>query len=108
MTTLLRAPAVGAPAPNYLGLLAAVCYRQARRVVAGWVVALVAITALSMVDRGRFRSNLGGGHPESQQAQDLLKRRFPVQAGDPATIVFHTTGPLNAPTARAEISTTLD
>ena len=109
MTTLQMPPVGQAPRPSTptaLGRLAAVCYRHRRRVVGGWVVAMVLITAASAALPGRFETKLGG-KSESQSAQDLLRQRFPAQAGDTATVVFHTNGAITSAANRANVAATL-
>jgi RND superfamily putative drug exporter len=71
------------------------------------VVALVVITAFSMVSLGRFKTNLGGSNSESQQVQNLLKKQFPAQAGDSAQVVFHTSTPITTPVTQAAVAQTL-
>src|SRR5215831_16513079 len=70
------------PRGNRLGRLALWCYHHRRAVLAYWIVALVIVTGVSRVAGADFRNKFGGGHSESQQAQDFLKSHFPSQAGD--------------------------
>jgi RND superfamily putative drug exporter len=73
-----------------------------RRAIAAWLFALVAVMGLGHAAGSRFLDDFSGGNSQSQQAQNLLARTFPANAGDQAQVVFHASGPLNAPaTARA-------
>ncbi len=61
-----------------------------RAVVALWVVVLVAALGLSRAVGSHYVSNFSLPNTDSQRATDLLKKRFPAQAGDLDQIVFHT------------------
>ena len=58
------------------------------RMLAIWVLALVGFGVLMNVAGGPYATNFSLPGTESQAAFDLLKARFPGQAGDSATIVF--------------------
>src|ERR1700730_18286255 len=73
---------------NPLGRFAAWCYDRRRAVVALWIATLAVVTGLSFVFPGVFANKFGGGHSESQRAQDFLKAHFPTEAGDSAQVVF--------------------
>ncbi|HSS09320.1 MAG TPA: MMPL family transporter, partial [Acidimicrobiales bacterium] len=96
------------PGGNRLGQLALWCYRHRWAVLASWVILLVAVTGVSKAAGASFRDKFGGGHSESQQAQDFLKAHFPTQAGDDAQVVFHTTDPVTTPANQAAIANTLN
>jgi RND superfamily putative drug exporter len=79
-----------------------------RIVVLTWIVAAVGILAVSSSVGSKKASNFTLPGTGSQRAVDLLKSRFPAQAGDADQIVFHArTGTLNAAADRATIGTTL-
>ncbi len=79
-----------------------------RLVVTAWIVATVAILAVSSSVGKKTASSFTLPGTGSQQAVDLLKSSFPAQAGDADQIVFHAkTGKLTAPADRAAIGTTL-
>jgi RND superfamily putative drug exporter len=62
-----------------------------RRLVAlGWIVAAVAVFAISTSVGTRKANNFSLPNTGSQQASDLLKSRFPTVSGDADQIVFHT------------------
>src|SRR4051812_1906838 len=52
-----------------------------RRAIATWLLALVALTAIGQAAGSQFLDSFGGGSSQSQQAQDLLVRNFPADAG---------------------------
>jgi putative drug exporter of the RND superfamily len=86
-----------------LGRLAAWCYDHRRRVLAGWVLAVVAITGLAQWAGSRLDNDFSLASSPSQQAQDLLASRFPAQQGDSADVVLRSSGPLDGPAGRATI-----
>src|SRR5215211_1726251 len=80
-----------------------------RRLVAALWVALILLA-------GGLASGLGGGYvnnftlpgTESQRALDLLRDRFPQQAGDASRIVFHVdSGSLRDAERRAQVQRVL-
>src|SRR3954454_21327453 len=68
--------------------LAAWCHDRRRTVIALWVTAFILFAALWATAAGEFVNNFNLPGTESQRAYDLLKERFPAQAGDTATVVF--------------------
>src|SRR5947209_15186291 len=79
-----------------------------RIVVVGWLIATVGIFAISNSVGKRTASDFTLPGTGTQQAVDLLKSRFPAQAGDADQIVFHArTGTLSNAVDRATIGTTL-
>ena len=81
------------------------CFDHRWRVLAGWILAVIAIIAIATLSGSRFQDSFGG-NGQSQQAQDLLDQRFPAQAGDSAQVVFDSTAPLaSSGTATAANST---
>ena len=79
-----------------------------RLVVTVWIVATVAILAVSSSVGKKTASSFTLPGTGSQQAVDLLKSNFPAQAGDADQIVFHAkTGKLTAAADRATIRTTV-
>ena len=79
---------VARPAGNGLGRLAAWCYDHRRRVLLGWLLAVVAITGLAQWAGSRLDNNFALSSSPSQQAQNLLASRFPSQKGDSADVVL--------------------
>jgi RND superfamily putative drug exporter len=79
-----------------------------RTVVLTWIVATVGIFAVSSSVGRKSASNFTLPGTGSQHAVDLLKSRFPAQAGDADQIVFHArSGTLQSAADRAAIGTTL-
>jgi putative drug exporter of the RND superfamily len=69
--------------------LARLCYRRRWRVVAVWVVFLVAVSVVSSAAGGVFRNEFSLSGSESKQAQQLLEDRgFANRAGFSGQIVF--------------------
>jgi RND superfamily putative drug exporter len=91
-------------AANRLGRIATRCYDHRRLVLGLWIAALVVVTGTSFSFYGVFANRFGGGHSQSQRAQDFLRAHFPTQAGDTAQVVFATTEPVGSARVRAVIS----
>ncbi len=71
--------------------LARTCYHRRWRVLATWVVFLVAVSIFSSAAGGVFRNEFSLSGSESKQAQELLKERgFGDRAGFSGQIVFAT------------------
>src|SRR3954453_6739908 len=68
--------------------LAAWCHDRRRTVLGLWVAAFLTAVALWAAAAGEFVNNFQLPGTESQHAYDLLKARFPAQAGDTASVVF--------------------
>jgi RND superfamily putative drug exporter len=87
-----------------LARIARWCARHRKTVVAGWLVALVAVMGVSNAVGTRYASDFSSGNTESQRATDLLKRDFPTQAGDTDQIVFRVSdGKVSDPAIRTRI-----
>ncbi|MGZ4187606.1 MAG: MMPL family transporter [Solirubrobacteraceae bacterium] len=79
-----------------------------RIVVVAWIAVTVAIFAISDSVGKKTASNFTLSGTGSQHALDLLKSKFPAQAGDADQIVFHARrGTIEDGTDRAAIATTL-
>src|SRR2546421_9188856 len=79
-----------------------------RIVVAAWIIATVGIFAVSSSVGKRTASDFTLPGTGTQHALDLLKSRFPAQAGDADQIVFHArSGTLSSSADRAKIDATL-
>ena len=68
--------------------LAAWCHDRRRTVIGLWVAAFIVFAGLWGTAAGEFVNNFSLPGTESQRAYDLLKEKFPAQAGDTATVVF--------------------
>src|SRR3954462_9580818 len=71
-----------------LGRLAASAAGHWKRSLAIVAAALVLIGGASAAGGGAFVDSFSTPGTESQQALDLLEKRFPAQSGDTATVVF--------------------
>src|ERR1700757_2248358 len=79
-----------------------------RIVVLGWIIAAIGIFAVAGSVGKRTASDFTLPGTGTQHAVDLLRSRFPAQAGDADQIVFHArTGTLNDAADRAAIAKTL-
>jgi putative drug exporter of the RND superfamily len=69
--------------------LARTCYRRRWRVLAVWVVFLVAVSVFSSAAGGVFRNEFSLRGSESKEASDFLEERgFPSRAGFSGQVVF--------------------
>jgi RND superfamily putative drug exporter len=79
-----------------------------RIVVAAWIVAAVGVFAVSSSIGKKTASSFTLPGTGSQKAVDLLKSRFPAEAGDADQVVFHArSGTLTQASVRATIDSTL-
>src|SRR3954452_9059762 len=81
----------GAPRPlasTTMRRVAAWCHDRRRIVIGVWLAAFVGLAALWGTAAGDYINNFRLPGTESQRAYDLLKERFPQQAGDTASVVF--------------------
>jgi len=73
---------------SLLGRWARLAVRRRWAVIVCWAVVLSVFGVLSQVYGGHFVDSFKLPGAESQKALDLLRSRFPSQAGDSATLVF--------------------
>ena len=78
-----------------LGRLAGWCHDHRRRVLAGWIVAVIAVIGLAQATGSRLDNNFALAGSPSQQAQQLLSTRFPVEQGDTAQLVLSASSALD-------------
>jgi putative drug exporter of the RND superfamily len=90
-------------AQHGLGRPAGWCYDHRRRVLAGWLLAVVAIIGLGLWAGSRLDNNLALDGSPWQQTQNLLASRFPSQEGDSADVVLRSPGPLDSSANAAAI-----
>ena len=81
--------------------------RRRRRVLGGWFLAIVLLVGLSSTLGGNFVNNFTIPGTESQRAVDLLKERFPAQAGDSATLVVQADAGVTDPAVKARVEALL-
>ncbi len=82
-------------------------FTHRRQAIAAWLFALVAVTGLGRAVGSRFLDDFSGGNSQSRQAQELLARTFPADAGDRAQIVVHAPGRLDSPAIAATVESLL-
>src|SRR3954452_3160594 len=68
--------------------LAAWCHDRRRTVIGLWVGAFLVLAVLWGTSAGTYVNNFNLPGTESQRTYDLLKSRFPQQAGDTGSVVF--------------------
>src|SRR4051812_43143461 len=84
--------------------LAAFAQDHRRLVIGLWIAAVLAAGGLAAGAGGTFVNNFNLPGTESQRATDLLKDRFPQQAGDSSQIVFRSdAGSLKSAERRAQV-----
>ncbi|MCU1353960.1 MAG: hypothetical protein JWM05_3169 [Acidimicrobiales bacterium] len=91
---------------GFLFRLGRTCARHPFRVLGLWLIAAVAIIAVSGQRGGTFNDSFRFPGSESQQASDALSARFPTQAGATGRVVFRSTTRLDGPRHRTAIAQT--
>src|SRR4051812_21225109 len=92
---------------GFLERLGRWCARHPWRTIGAWILVAVVVGMFAAGAKGYSDSFTIPG-TESQQATDLLKDRFPAQAGATAQVVLHSTsGALADPTNAAAIDASL-
>ena len=79
------------PTPAHEGLLARIghaCAYNAGRTMIVWLIGLIVVIGAVAGAGGKLSNDFSIPGSDSQKALDLLKTRFPQQAGDSASIVF--------------------
>jgi uncharacterized membrane protein YdfJ with MMPL/SSD domain len=88
---------------NGLGRPAGKCYDHRLRVLAGWLLAAVAIIGLAQWAGSRLDNNFSLGSSPSQRAQNLLASRLPSPKSGSAEVVLRSPSPLDSPANVAAI-----
>src|SRR6476469_2680332 len=84
--------------------LAVFAHDHRRLIIGLWIAAVLAAGGLAAGAAGTFVNNFNLPGTESQRAADLLKDRFPQQAGDSSQIVFRSdAGTLRSAERRAQV-----
>jgi RND superfamily putative drug exporter len=85
--------------------LARWCYHKRRVVLLVWILGIIGANVFAAgIGGGIFQDKFSGGSSESQRALNLLKARFPAQAGDSANVVFYTpNGSISSPDVQSTI-----
>jgi RND superfamily putative drug exporter len=93
---------------TFLYRLGRASVRRRWRVVAVWVLAVVALGVIGRSAGSGFEDRFAIPGTESQRATDLLADTFPAQAGSSAQVVFHTpTASLRDPGPAATVAATM-
>ena len=71
--------------------LARWCFEHRRKVVAGWLLALVCVVGVSVAAGSSFTSNLSLPGTDSQAAASLLTQNFPAASGEGDQVVIQAT-----------------
>jgi putative drug exporter of the RND superfamily len=83
--------------------LAAFAHRRRRAVLAGWVVALVAIVALAPRVSGEFTADYSPPGSDSRAARDLVSQHFGGFSADTIDVVWQARGGAGAPDVRGQV-----
>ena len=71
--------------------LARSCFQHRRKVLAGWLLALVVVVGLGHAVGSDFNSNFNLPNTDSQAAVDLLTKNFPAASGEGDQVVIQAT-----------------
>ena len=87
-----------------MAALARWCFHHRTVVVLAWVAVLVTLVAVERSVGDAYSTSFTLANTESSKALELVTAALPKQAGDSATIVFHTAdGTVNDPATKARI-----
>jgi putative drug exporter of the RND superfamily len=89
--------------------LARWCFEHRRRVVVGWLLALVVVGVLSQSLGSKFNSNFSLPNTDSQAAVTLLKTNFPTASGEGDQIVIQSShgATVTSPAVKTAVSDAL-
>jgi putative drug exporter of the RND superfamily len=96
-------PSAPHPRRRPLARLGAFSYRRRRSVVAAWVLAAVAVIALSGAFAGEYSADYSAHGSDSDKAQELLETRFPTEAGQSIDVVLRADDGLADPAVRPDV-----
>lgn len=96
-----------APRPSPLERWARFAHRRRGTVIAISIVVIALLVGLQRVAGGELVDSFSLPGSESQKGIDLLKERFPAQAGDSADLVFQAEGGIDTPAIRPRIEALL-
>jgi putative drug exporter of the RND superfamily len=86
-----------------LARLAAFAYRRRRTMVAGWLVALVAVVALAPRIAGEFTADYSAPGSDSQAARQLVENRFGGFSGETVDVVWESPAGARSPAVKRSI-----
>ncbi len=84
------------------------CTGHRKTVLLSWIVALVGIGTISSSAGSAYTEDFTLPVSDSQQAFDLLERKFQAQSGDAATIVFRDDSGVESPPVKREMEGVFD
>jgi RND superfamily putative drug exporter len=88
--------------------LASWCFRNRRLVLAGWLVAVIGLTAIHAGAGSNYKNNFNLPGTQSFEALNLLQRNAPKQSGDREQIVIAVKqGRVTDPAVRAQVGSML-
>ncbi len=91
-----------------MSFIARWCFRHRLAVIAAWVLALIALTALAQAVKAEYNNSFSLPGTGSTTAQQLLASTVPAQSGDSDTIVWHVgTGTVRDPAVMTRMSAAL-
>jgi len=92
-----------------MSVIARWCFRHRFAVIAAWVLALIALTALAQAVKTEYDNSFSLPGTGSTTAQQLLASTVPAQSGDSDTIVWHVggTGTVRDPAVMTRMSAAL-
>lgn len=79
------------------------CTDHRKTVILGWIAALVGVGMISASVGSDFSEEFRLPSSDSQEAFDLLEKRFPAQSGDTATIVYRAPGGVESPAIKRKM-----
>src|SRR5688572_32703419 len=95
----------GNPMSDFLFRLGRLTARQPYRTLTVWLLIGLAVLSLKSSFGGEVTNDFRVPGVEAQRARDLLKERFPTQAGSAGQVVFHVAaGRLDEPARKAELA----
>ncbi|MGH2551886.1 MAG: MMPL family transporter, partial [Thermomicrobiales bacterium] len=100
-------PTSSAPRPGVLVRWTRFSVQHKWRVLAVWLVGLIALGFASSTFKGDYSTAFDIPGAESQTAIDLLSEKFPSASGDSATLVFQSESGINDPAIKERIDAVL-
>jgi putative drug exporter of the RND superfamily len=92
-----------------MSVIARWCFRHRFAVIAAWVLALIALTALAQAVKSEYNNSFSLPGTGSTTAQQLMASTVPAQSGDSDTIVWHVgTGTVRDPAVMTRMTATLN
>jgi len=103
----MSSPTAQPPSSSSFTRWATFAVRHRGRVLIGWAVLIAAIAAIALTLGGSYADTFTIPGAESQKALDVLKARFPSQAGDSGTLVIKTDAGVDDPAVKQQVTALL-